>query len=421
MLDVLSELVRGNKASIALNSLRSLLRTKPDNKRVWELIALAYQQLGQPQQLKIAYQHYLNYFPSEPAAILGLISCFAEEQNLAEALSLLDTYEATLISAGFIYQVEQIYTGLDKIDPINIRVLEGLIRVATAADNQDNVRTLTSKLQSLRTVTGLENNYPTNPAAQPAASNEQPFFVPDTDVTPFSDEIPSNDITIPGFDVIVYEDHSEDESDIEPSGVTGDAILNHEDNGMIDIEIDLDATFDALDHDIGSSAEPAGWFDSVEDLFDSIDTAPSGIKFGNDMDVSDAESHFDLGQAFKEMGLLDEAINEFRQSSQDPTRRVASLIMQCACLRERGELEKATSMLLALLKSGITEEESCAVKYELATGYELAGNKEEAATYLNEINASNPEFRDIRSRLDTAKHSDALDFSDEELKEFELK
>ena len=92
--------------------------------------------------------------------------------------------------------------------------------------------------------------------------------------------------------------------------------------------------------------------------------------------------------------------------------------MQCACLRERGELEKAISMLLALLKPGLSEEESCALKYELATAYEVAGKTEEAKILLNEINDINPGFRDIYSRLNAASLSDSLDFSDEDLDDF---
>lgn len=139
-----------------------------------------------------------------------------------------------------------------------------------------------------------------------------------------------------------------------------------------------------MDQEVSTTLTHDNWLDSVDDLFDSIDTAPRGVKFGNEMESSDAQSHFDLGQAFKEMGLCDEAINEFRQASQDPSRRVECLIMQCACLRERGELEKAITMLRALLKSGLSEEESCAVKYELATGYEATG-KRKRQTFFSTI------------------------------------
>ena len=118
------------------------------------------------------------------------------------------------------------------------------------------------------------------------------------------------------------------------------------------------------------------------------------------------------------MGLYDEAINEFRQASSDISRRIECLIMQCVCLRERGDVEKAIGILTALLKPGLSEDESCAVKYELASGYEAMGNAEGAQLLLNEIFAVNPRFRDIHSRMDKAKRSDSLDFSDDDLLNF---
>ena len=108
----------------------------------------------------------------------------------------------------------------------------------------------------------------------------------------------------------------------------------------------------------------------------------------------------------------------YLHASLDAARRVECLIMQCACLRERGEPEKAISILQALLKPGLSVEASCAVKYELATGYEAAGKKEEANVLLNEIYAINPGFRDISSRLNAANILDSLDFSDEDLQDF---
>ncbi len=200
-----------------------------------------------------------------------------------------------------------------------------------------------------------------------------------------------------------------------------DTLRQPEEDIEIDIEIDIDSPFDSFDQEIGTASADDNWLDSVSDLFDTIGTAPRGVKFGNEMESTDAQSHFDLGQAFKEMGLYDEAITEFHQASQDPSKRVECLIMQCACLRERGELEKAITMLQALLKQGLSEEEVCAVKYELATGYEAAGKNEEANRLLNEINAINPGFRNINSRLNAAHISDSLDFSDEDLDDFGLK
>jgi tetratricopeptide (TPR) repeat protein len=416
MLEILTEQVRQGNVATVIDSLQSLLRSNPTNKRFWDLIVEAYQLLEQPQRVKIAYQHYLKFFPSEPSAMLGLITSITDEQDYVKALELLDQYEEALISAGFLEQLEQVYNSLDKIVPLNIRVLKGLIRVATAAGNDDEVRSLTSKLKSLHSVSGGVQHDSAAPEPVPVFVEEQPLESGEATSSHFFGESLSEQALTPEPSTVECEITPTSAPNAVPSDQTPDALLQPEEE--VEIDIDIDFPFGSPDQNTGDAPADVNWLDSVGDLFDTIDTAPRGVKFGSEMESSDAQSHFDLGQAFKEMGLYDEAINEFREASHDASRRVECLIMQCACLRERGELEKAITMLLTLLKPGLNEDDSCAVKYELASGYEAAGKKEEANLLLNEINATNPGFRDIRSRLNAANFSDSLDFSDEDLKDF---
>ncbi len=421
VLDVLTEQVRQGNAATAMDSIQGLLRSNPNDKRSWELVAKAYQLLEQPQRVKIAFQHYLKFFPTEPAAILGLISSVAAEQNLAGTVALLDTYESLLISGGFLQQLEQIYRIIDKIDPVNIRVMEGLVRVVTASGNESEALSLESRLRLLRSVSGKARNdvpTPTPPLfvdkTETDNDNDAPFFgetlleqlseLPSIFGTENRETVYPSETEVPDIPAVATELPDEDfEIDID-----------------IDIEIDIDAPFGVLDEEDAVESSGNG-LDALEDLFGTISTAPRGVKFGNEMENSDTQSHFDLGQAFKEMGLYDEAITEFHQASQDPLRKIEGLIMLCACLRERGELEKAITTLQSLLKPGLREEESCAVKYELATGYETAGNRDAATVLLNEINAVNPDFRDVNSRLNAVSNSESLCFSDDDLKDFGFK
>ena len=390
ILEVLAEQISLGNADSAIDHLQSLLRSNPNNKQVWDLVVRAYQSLEQPQRVKIAYQHYLSFFPEEPGAMLGLISSLTAEQNFSDAVELLDKYDGILINSGFTQQLEQIYHSLDKIAPLNVRVMEGLKRVATAVGNESETHAISLKLQSLRDVSGDKE-----------------------EVSPFSGLHFSEQPTTQDFS-----DHEVEV--VTPSDTIVDTPWQVEEE--IDIDIDIDESpFASLDQGPDIVPTAVNWLDSIGDLFDTITTAPSGVKFSAERESADAQSHFDLGQAFKEMGLYDEAINEFRQAAQDPTRRVECLIMQCACLRERGELEKSITMLETLLKPGLSKEENCAVKYELASGYEAAGRAEEASVLLNEINATIPGFRDIRSRIDATNHSNTLDFSDEDLDDFGIK
>jgi tetratricopeptide (TPR) repeat protein len=416
MIEILAVQISQGNAGSAIDTLQSLLRGNPNNKRVWDLIVKAYQQLDQPQRVKIAYQHYLKFFPAEPEAMSGLISMTVAEQNLAGAVELLDQYESTLISAGFLQQLEHIYHSLDKLDPINTRVLEGLVRVTTAAGNESEAHSHAAKLKSLRSLSGGTAETSGDQETVPGFFDDHSFDYPDSDHS----DTPAEQAAMPYLDAPQTEVVPETSFAMPYPGTAADTIMPPEEDIEIDIELDIDSPFDIQDVSPGTTSAHDNWLDSVGDLFDAIDTAPRGVKFGNDMESSDAQSHFDLGQAFKEMGLYDEAINEFRQASQDTARRIECLIMQCICLRERGEVEKAITMLGALLKPGLSDDECCAVKYELATAYETAGKVEESNVLLNEIYSANPGFRDIDSRLNAANRTESLDFSDEDLDVFGL-
>jgi len=189
----------------------------------------------------------------------------------------------------------------------------------------------------------------------------------------------------------------------------------------IDIDIDIDADFDRPDAETSSEAPAEEWLESVGDMFETISNAPGSVKFGSEMDASDAQSHFDLGLAFREMGLFDEAINEFRTASHEPTRRLECLLMQAVCIRERGNCDTAITMLQTLLKPGLNIEDLSSVKYELVLTFEAAGMGDRATQLLNEIYEANPGFRDVSSKLTAANLGESLDFSDEDLDGFDLK
>jgi len=125
------------------------------------------------------------------------------------------------------------------------------------------------------------------------------------------------------------------------------------------------------------------------------------------------------------MGLYDEAINALRQAAEDPERRVSCLILQGACLRDKGELQLAESALRALLASpALSVEDSCALKYELALTCTALGKSDEAWMLLGEVEQLDSAYRDVSARLHDAsegKTVGGLDFSEDELLDFELK
>lgn len=398
MLEVLTEQVEGGNAAGAVTAIQALLRNNPNDRRYWELIVAAYRKLEQPQRVKVAYQHYLRFFPDELSPRKGMLECLVIERELDQALALLESWEQDFINAGACAYLAGIFKELAGIDPVNVRVLEGLKRTHEAGGDRGSAEAPLAESPQLPEAEGY--------GGEPADPHE---------------------ITEPGEAALFFEPIELVEEDatlfFEPVELAEEDALDLADEDEIEIEIELDddTGFEGVEADNG----PAGslgdnWLDSVGEIFDSIVTLPRGVRFGSDLDTADARSHYDLGVAFKEMGLYDEAINEFRQAAADPLRKVECRVLQGACLREKGDLEKAESVLRALLNPGLNLDDACLVRYELMLTCKALEKGDEAAALLAEIDAANPGFRDVRSRLDAAGE-DPLDFSDDDLQGFDLK
>lgn len=407
MLEVLEEQIASGQAGNAVAGLQTMLRSNPNDKRVWDLIVSAYKSLKQSQKLKMAYTHYLKFFPDEPSAQSGLIACHASEGDLQGAIRLLERYETGMLSSGNWQVLSDIYHTLETIDPINLKVLEGLERSLKAGGKTEEISAISSKIAALK---GFDAG-----ALQPAShdafdEHDSVFAVPDAP------------------DVFQEVAGSEISSFLEP--VMSDSAFSQPEPAALppEEEIEIDIDFDDVTG-FGDSTAPSqntpladNWLDSVGELFDSIETAPRGVKFGSSVENVDCQSHYDLGLAFKEMGLYDEAINELRQAATDSSMKISCLVLQSACLREKGDLPRAESLLRTLMQPGLSLKDSSSVKYELALTCAAAGNQEESSALLTEIEATNPGFRDVKTLLDSASAEEgSLDFSDDELQGFDLK
>lgn len=133
----------------------------------------------------------------------------------------------------------------------------------------------------------------------------------------------------------------------------------------------------------------------------------------------DTETHFNLGIAYKEMGLYDDAIEEFNVSTADPGRRVDSISLQGACYKEKGDFDAAERVLTdGALTSEPGSESFCILMYELGSLFESAGKSDAALEVFEKVKAANPVFRDVLERISLLKgEEEALDLDDSELLE----
>ena len=124
----------------------------------------------------------------------------------------------------------------------------------------------------------------------------------------------------------------------------------------------------------------------------------------------DPETHYNLGIAFREMGLLDEAIGELQKACQSFDRgHPFTQIMQtytwlAQCFLEKGVPEAAVRWYeKALAVPNIDGETRTALNYEIASAYETAGDKPAALKHFMDVYGSNIDYRDVSERIKALK------------------
>lgn len=124
----------------------------------------------------------------------------------------------------------------------------------------------------------------------------------------------------------------------------------------------------------------------------------------------DPETHYSLGVAFREMGLLDEAIGELQKVCQTvehghPFPQILQTYTWLAqCFLDKGIPEAALRWYeRALTLPALDGETRMALHYELACAYETAGNKSSALNHFMEVYGSNIDYRDVAERIKALK------------------
>lgn len=120
----------------------------------------------------------------------------------------------------------------------------------------------------------------------------------------------------------------------------------------------------------------------------------------------DLETHYNLGIAFREMGLLEEAISEFQKVAKaSDNGRAFRYTMQCRTLLGLAFMEKGQPAIAAiwyeraLHTSGIEPESMLALRYDLGVAQESAGEPEAALKSFSQVYAMNIDYRDVAERI----------------------
>ena len=147
---------------------------------------------------------------------------------------------------------------------------------------------------------------------------------------------------------------------------------------------------------VAADVAPSG--DEGADFAEMLRRFKSGL--AANVDEDDYSSHYDLGVAFKEMGLIDEAITEFQKSLRGTEHQVRSYEALGQCFVEKGMYPVALALLRRAEKTpGVDDQRLVGVLYLLGFASESVGHHKDAVGYYQRVFAVDIAFRDVDSRL----------------------
>jgi tetratricopeptide (TPR) repeat protein len=146
--------------------------------------------------------------------------------------------------------------------------------------------------------------------------------------------------------------------------------------------------------------EPTG--DEDRDFADML--AHFRQKVAENIEAEDSSSHYDLGLAFKEMGLIDEAIAEFQVALRGGANPLATLEVLGQCFVEKGQYPVASRVLeRALRLPDVADAELVGVLYHLGRSHEALGNSAQAVELYERVLSVDIRFRDAARRADALR------------------
>jgi tetratricopeptide (TPR) repeat protein len=118
------------------------------------------------------------------------------------------------------------------------------------------------------------------------------------------------------------------------------------------------------------------------------------------VDAQDYETHYNLGIAYKEMGLIDEAIAEFQYAAKDRARTVECCGILGLCFREKGMAPLALKWFQkGLDMPDIGESEAMGLRYDMAEVYLEQGDYDRALELYTEVYGFDSTYREVSGRL----------------------
>ncbi len=135
----------------------------------------------------------------------------------------------------------------------------------------------------------------------------------------------------------------------------------------------------------------------VKDVFEAFKSGVAAT-----IDKSDWQTHLDLGIAYREMHLLDDALEEFKLVANVPEQRVTALYqMGLTHMAKEDWFSAEQTFMEALRVKGLTLDQKKSLQYELAEALTQLQQTEKAQKLFAEILKNDPDYREVSQRVST--------------------
>jgi pilus assembly protein FimV len=158
---------------------------------------------------------------------------------------------------------------------------------------------------------------------------------------------------------------------------------------------------------IPPSSSASGEEQSLDDIFEEF-------KKGVDQQAikEDVDTHYNLGIAYKEMGLLDDAIAEFVLTPEAEPKFVQSRYMLGLCYMEKGDYHDAIVQIKNALSYsesfGGSPKDRVGMHYDLGLAYQGAEDANSALTEFQKAYDADPEYRDAATKIKDLQKGDFI-------------
>lgn len=167
---------------------------------------------------------------------------------------------------------------------------------------------------------------------------------------------------------------------------------------------ELESSFMALDRlEMHSSMPRAPAATAIADVDAVFASFKAGVR--SQVEETDSATHYDLGVAYKEMGLVADALKEFGLAARDPARACMCHAMIGLIHLEQNEVDEAIEAYTRGLNAPQkTTEQELSLYYDLGIAHEMKGDYNSAAQYFREIARNEPTYRDVIDRINALEH-----------------